>query len=114
GEYLENARVTVEATSLEAFTDSAGQYRLTNVPAGAARVRVFFTGLDIRSAVVNVAPGAVVRGDFMLEATERPGAGRDNSVVKLSAIVIGVSEELDRSAIAMNQHRFDPNLRTVI
>ena len=34
GEYLENARVTVDGTGLEAFTDSSGQYRLTNVPAG--------------------------------------------------------------------------------
>ena len=37
GEYLENARVTVDGTGLEAFTDSSGQYRLTNVPAGPAK-----------------------------------------------------------------------------
>ena len=35
GEYLANARVTVENTALETFTDSDGFYRLTNVPAGA-------------------------------------------------------------------------------
>src|SRR5688572_28224150 len=52
GEYLERARVTVEGTGLETFTDSSGQYRLTNVPAGSARVRVFFTGLDVQTETV--------------------------------------------------------------
>ncbi|MDO8542538.1 MAG: carboxypeptidase-like regulatory domain-containing protein, partial [Opitutaceae bacterium] len=33
GEYLELARVTVIGTTLETFTDSSGQYRLSNVPA---------------------------------------------------------------------------------
>ena len=34
GEYLENARITVEGTTLEAFTDRSGAYRLINVPPG--------------------------------------------------------------------------------
>jgi hypothetical protein len=34
GEYLERARVTVEGPSVEAFSDTAGFYRLTNVPPG--------------------------------------------------------------------------------
>jgi hypothetical protein len=58
GEYVERARITVEGTSLETFTDSSGQYRLTNVPAGAARVRVFFTGLDVQTDSVVVTGGA--------------------------------------------------------
>jgi len=34
--YLNNARVTVKGTSLEAFTDSSGEYVLARVPAGPA------------------------------------------------------------------------------
>ena len=34
GEYLEKARVTVEGTRFETFTDATGVYRLNNVPAG--------------------------------------------------------------------------------
>ena len=45
GEFLERVRITVEGTTLEAFTDTSGFYRLTNVPAGAVRVRAFYTGL---------------------------------------------------------------------
>src|SRR5215212_702415 len=54
GEYLEKARVTVEGTRLETFTDSSGQYRLTGIPAGAARVRVFYTGLVPQTRMVAV------------------------------------------------------------
>ncbi|MEY4005365.1 MAG: hypothetical protein RLZZ221_1461, partial [Verrucomicrobiota bacterium] len=40
GEYLERARLVVEGTRLEAFSETGGRYRLTDVPAGEARVRV--------------------------------------------------------------------------
>src|SRR5207248_3185214 len=40
GESLEHARVTVEGTTLEAFTDSSGQYRIGNVPAGTVKLKV--------------------------------------------------------------------------
>src|ERR1044071_9391257 len=56
GGYLENARVTIEGTQLEAFTDAGGFYQLSNVPAGAAKLRVFFTGLGLVSETVSVAP----------------------------------------------------------
>ncbi|MCX6934144.1 MAG: carboxypeptidase regulatory-like domain-containing protein, partial [Verrucomicrobia bacterium] len=45
GEYVERARLTVEGTALETFTDSGGNFRLVGVPAGTARVAAFFTGL---------------------------------------------------------------------
>lgn len=45
GEFVERARITVEGTSLETFTDADGNYRLTSVPAGTAKLRIFYTGL---------------------------------------------------------------------
>ncbi|MEY4003988.1 MAG: CarboxypepD reg-like domain, partial [Verrucomicrobiota bacterium] len=38
GEYLEFVRVTVDGTSLETFTDSAGEFRLARQPALAVAV----------------------------------------------------------------------------
>ena len=38
--FLERVRVTVEGTTLQAFTNEFGEYRLSDVPAGAATVRV--------------------------------------------------------------------------
>src|SRR5687767_10982357 len=43
GSTLNNARVVVEGTTLETFTDDAGQYRLANVPPGDVRLRVSYT-----------------------------------------------------------------------
>ena len=47
GEFFERARITVEGTSLEAFTDTSGFYRFASVPVGAA---IAFTGATPSSA----------------------------------------------------------------
>src|SRR5258708_4134685 len=54
GNYLTNARVVVEGTDLQAFPDQSGQYRLSNVPAGTAKVTVFYTGLAEQTQSVPV------------------------------------------------------------
>ena len=115
GEYLETARLTIEGTSLEAFTDSSGQYRFTNVPAGPARVRVFFTGLDVQTETVLVAAGATVQHDVSLAAVQkRQEADKDSGTVKLSQFVVGASKEMDGAAIAINEQRFASNIVNVV
>ena len=44
GAYLNNARVTIDGSRLETFTDANGTFRLSNVPAGTVLVRVSYTG----------------------------------------------------------------------
>jgi iron complex outermembrane receptor protein len=115
GEYLERARVTVEGTGLETFTDASGQYRLTNVPAGSARVRVFFTGLDVQTATVAVIGGATVQRDFNMEAgARRTETGPSDGVVRLSEFVVSTSKEMDGAAIAINEQRFAPSIKNVV
>ncbi len=104
GDYVERARVTVEGTSLETFTDTGGQYRLTNVPTGVARVRVFFTGVEPQTSAVTVVAGGVARQDFAL------GSG----VVELSKFVVASSKEMDGAAIAINEQRFAANMVNVV
>src|SRR5262245_35296985 len=53
GSFLRSARVTLEGTNREAFTDQFGFYLLADVPAGPARIRVFYTGLPEQKATVN-------------------------------------------------------------
>jgi TonB-dependent receptor len=110
GDYLENARVTVEGTNIEAATRSDGSFTLAPVPAGTARLRVFFTGLAPQVFAVDVPAGATVRRDITLA----PAAGRTGETVRLEAFAVAASREMDAAAIAINEQRFASNLRTVV
>lgn len=111
GEYLEGARLRVEGTSRETFTDRDGNFRMTNVPAGAARVTVFFTGLPPQTSPVNVTAGQSVQLEVSLGRTEAGPAGR---VVKLDEFVVATSREMDAAALAINEQRFSANIKNVV
>ena len=114
-EFLERARVTVEGGAAETFTDSAGFYRLTNVPAGAVRVKAFFTGLAGQTQMVTLAAGQTAVLDFKLPSIAGPtGSGKGGEVVKLSAFRVNTSREMEAAAIAINEQRFAPNIKGVI
>lgn len=114
-EYLERARVTLEGGAAETFTDSAGFYRLTNVPAGAIRVKAFFTGLAGQTQTVTLAAGTTAVLDFrLLPLTGPAGGGRDGEIVKLSAFRVITSREMEAAAIAINEQRFAPNIKGVV
>ena len=109
GEYVERARVTVEGTSLEAFTDANGYFLLGGVPAGAARVSAFRTGAPTVTRAVEVGAGQTVQRDFTL-----PAAGASGGPIKLDAFVVGSSKEMSGAAIAINTQRFAPNVMNVL
>src|SRR3989304_1827035 len=60
GEYLGNARLTLDGTNLQVFSNDFGEYRITGVPVGKATLRVFYTGLAPQSETVQVAAGQTV------------------------------------------------------
>ena len=113
GEYLELARVTLEGTGRETLTDSLGSYTFADVPPGAAKVRVFYTGLIADSATFSVVAGQTARRDFSLTSAERrlPTPGE---TVKLAQFVVSTSREMDGASIAINDQRFAPDMRKVI
>lgn len=113
GEYLEKARLTIEGTALETFTDAGGFYRFPTVPAGMARVKVFFTGLTSQTAAVTVTPGQVAVHDIALSAGARkPETGAD--AIKLEQFVVSTSKEMDGAAIAINEQRFARSIMNVV
>ncbi|MFM7750384.1 MAG: carboxypeptidase regulatory-like domain-containing protein, partial [Opitutaceae bacterium] len=114
GEYLEKARVTVEGTRLETLTDATGQFRLANVPAGTAQVKVFFTGLPVQTASVAVAAGQTAQRDFTFGAEGRGRAGAGTDVVKLEQFVVASSKEMEGAALAINEQRFARNIVNVV
>ncbi|MEO6244279.1 MAG: carboxypeptidase regulatory-like domain-containing protein, partial [Opitutaceae bacterium] len=114
GEYLERARLTIEGTRLETFTDESGQYRLTNVPAGSARVRVFFTGLLPQTDAVAVVPGQIAQHNITLATGPSGRAPAAGEAVKLDKFVVATSKEMDGAAIAINEQRFARSIINVV
>ncbi len=113
GNYLNNARVRLEGTTRETLTDRIGQFRFDNVPAGETQVRVFYTGLAGDAATVTVEAGKVAQVDFNLvrEGQQPPTPGK---AVQLDKFVVEASREITGAAIAINEQRFAPNIRTVV
>jgi hypothetical protein len=114
GSYLNNARVTVSGTALVAFTDETGTYRLTQVPAGAVTLEVFYTGMAPERIPLSVAAGAALERDISLTSSSPSAAARAGEVVKLDSFVTSVSREMDGAAIAINEQRFAANIVNVV
>ncbi|MCC6383049.1 MAG: TonB-dependent receptor, partial [Dehalococcoidia bacterium] len=106
--YLNNARVTIEQTTLQTFTNEYGEYRLGGVPAGPATIRVFYTGLTPQTATVAVTAGQTATRDFSLSPALLDDA------VKLDTFVVAAVKETNASAIAINEQRFAENIKSVV
>lgn len=111
GAYLNNARVVVAGTTLLAFTDESGTFRLSGVPSGARALEVFYTGLDVRQVSVDVPAGQAVTVDVTLTSAARYGA---SDVIALDPYKVASARETDIEAIAINEQRFAPNIKNVI
>ena len=119
GGVLENARISVLGSAQETLSDAGGFYRLDAVPAGAAQVRVFFSGFPPATAAVNVGAGQTAQRDFALSlATAGAGKtgapGADDAVVKLDEFVVATSREMSGAALAINEQRFAANMKNVV
>lgn len=111
GRNLENARITVQGTGREVFTNAAGEYRITGVPAGEVQIEAFFTGHDRETATVQVQPGGTARHDFILRAL---GRAADEGVVLMDTFVVASEREYNAQAIAINEQRVAANLKNVV
>ncbi len=111
--YLENARVAVDGTTAQVFTNNFGEYRLSGLAAGPATVRVFHTGVAAQSATVEIAPGRIVTQDFNLTSASL-AATAEGAAVQLDAFIVASIKETDASAIAINEQRFAANIKNVV
>lgn len=109
--YLNNARVVVEGTKIEAQTDEYGEFHLENVPAGEASVKVYYTGLDAEATKVMVTPGGTVTQDISL--TSRARYGEDKTVV-MDTFTVAAAREFEGNALATNEQRYAPNIKVVM
>jgi len=113
GDYLNNARVFVEGTTLQAFTNEFGEFRLAGVPAGIVTVHAFFTGLPPQSAQLTVEAGQTATQDFELRHADS-GAPAKDPILQLPAFAVAAVKETNASSIAVNEQRFAENLKNVV
>jgi TonB-linked SusC/RagA family outer membrane protein len=88
---LEDARVVIPGTTLEARTNSAGEYHFFNVRAGSTVIGVYRIGYKAVSDTVRVVAGGTVTQNFQMAS----------SLVTLSEMVVtGTAGNLERKAQA--------------
>ena len=104
GTYVNNARVSIDGTTLDAYTNQDGEFRLTNVPPGSVVVRAYFAGLEPQSARITVPADGSAEQDFALGLA---------NVQTLDAFVVEATE-LSAQASAINEQRVAPNIKNVV
>jgi iron complex outermembrane receptor protein len=111
GAALVNARVMIEGTTREAITDATGSFRLSDLPAGDARMAVTYIGMERETATVSVPAGGTAQREFELRLA---GAPRPGEVVQLDAFNVVADREMSAQALAMNEQRHAPNIKNVV
>ncbi len=111
--YLYNARVTVEGTQIETLTDDNGTFRLRNVPAGTARIKVRYPGLADGTASVEVTAGGSEDVEINLLS---PGTktGEGEKVIELEKFSVVEQREMSAQNMAINEQRTATNIKNVV
>ena len=112
GKYLENARVTIKETNQSVSTDKFGEFILLEVPAGSVTLEVFYTGLDLARIPLTLTPGSAITRDVNLTSVTR--YGKEGDSVKLDPFTVKADREINSQAIAVNERRFAPNIKSVV
>jgi iron complex outermembrane receptor protein len=113
GAYVANVRVTVEGTSLEAFTGEDGGFRLAGVPAGQAALRFSYGGVTRQQATVAVGAGQEVSRNVELALAGQGAVPGAREVVRLQEFTV-VERELSAQAAAIQEQRAAPNIKNVV
>ncbi len=110
GNYLNNARVTVAGTTIEAFTDASGRYLLADVPAGDVQLVVSYAGFRSQTATVQVSARTVQNFELILEDAD---FDTRDKVVALDKFTVS-GRILSGQAQALNEQKNAPNIKTVV
>ncbi|MNQ09976.1 TonB dependent receptor [compost metagenome] len=110
GEYVRNAEVRVEGTSIVAYSGDGGVFRLSGVPAGEVALVVRYAGLQEARAVASVSAGQTTALDIELKA---PSYAADDDVASVDDIVVtaargGQAKALMERRVAMNAKNVVP------
>ncbi|MFT3869712.1 MAG: TonB-dependent receptor [Nibricoccus sp.] len=111
GRYLSKALVKVEGTTIETLTNDFGEYTLREVPAGAVKITVFYTGQEPKTADVTVEAGKTAEKDIGL--SQGKALAEDGTVV-LDAYVVAQQRFRNAQEIAINEERSSTTIKSVV
>lgn len=111
--YVANVRVTVPGTSVVATTDESGTFMLYGVPKGEITIHVDYVGFVAPDQKVIVGDGLTRMPDFNL-TTAGSATGSGANLVVLEKITVVADTERSAQAIAMNEQRNSPSLKSVV
>jgi iron complex outermembrane receptor protein len=112
GMYLNNARVTVEGTSLETFTNEFGDYTLNNVPAGQVTLKTSYTGQEPQLTTVTVESGKTLSQNISFNTDQ--STIDDDGMIVLNEFVVASDRFKNAQEIATNEERFSPSIKSVV
>jgi TonB-dependent receptor len=113
-EYVRNAEVRIEGTSLTALTENGGDYQISGVPAGEATVVVSYTGLQAARATVTVAGGQTATQDIQLEPSSFGPAAAAGSGQVLQMDKLEIAETRSGQAKAIMDRRAALNAVNIV
>jgi hypothetical protein len=114
GQYLSNARVTIDGTKYETLTDQTGYFSFRGVQVGEVSVSVNFVGMKSVTEKILVTDGAPVSRQFGLELLINNNKISKDDVVQLSAYRVTEAETMSAQSVAMNEQRNAPNIKNVV
>jgi TonB-dependent receptor len=110
GQYLKNARIAIEGSTLTALTNDYGEYQVTGVPVGLVKLRVSYPGLPPQQLTVTTATGQTVQRDVEFTAAG-PSPGE---TVLMDAFTVAARRETDGKTIAINEQRYAGEIKNVV
>lgn len=97
GDYVRNAEIRVEGTTLVTYSENGGNFRLNGVPPGEITIVVRYTGLQESKAPVTVLADQVVTLDFELRVPSYAAA--EGGADELNMVIVTAKREGQASAI---------------
>jgi iron complex outermembrane receptor protein len=114
GDPLANARVSLDGTPVETFTDQFGRFRLDGLMAGPIAIAVYYTGLQPERRQLNLRAGESREEEFRLLMPFAKAGDDKSGLVKLDAFVVAAARETTAALVAINDQRFAPNIKSVV
>lgn len=111
GSFVQHARVSAGGVSV--MTDASGGYLLKRVPAGTVEVTATYLGFSRQLRSAQVRPGEMTDLDFEIGGATVVTT-REGTAVELEAVRVVEDREMSAQALALNEQRNAPNVKTVV